>query len=242
MLPLTRVANKHLLPVYDRPMIFHAIESVAKAGIDEAMVIVDAEDEATYRDLLGDPAEHGLKRLEIGVQQGPRGIADAIAVAEPFADGVPILALLGDNLFGDALAGAAKEFLASGSLAMVLLTTVPNPRAFGVAKFGGSDARLVEIIEKPKVPPTDLAVTGAYFYRPGVFGVIASLETPADGVIEITDVNNAILNRGELDWSDVEGWWGDAGTPEGLRLAANCVAEKGVNGGPPRKTLQTVDL
>ena len=234
---ITRVANKHLLPVYDRPMIFHGLEAMACAGVREVMVVVDRGDLDEYRRLLIDPLEHGLDRLELGEQDGPKGIADALAVAESFVGGNDAFVLLGDNLFGTSLAAAAQEFAGSRATGMVMLTPVENPREFGIARFSGSDGRLEEIIEKPEHPPTDLGVTGAYFYRPSVFDLIRGLSPSSRGELEITDLNNAILSRGELDWSDVEGWWADAGTPDGLLRASLNAADRGVNGGPARRSL-----
>lgn len=236
---LTRVVNKHLLPVYDRPMIFHSLEALVSAGVREAIVVADVEDVAVYAELLSDAAEFGLERIEVGAQDGPKGIADAVLVAEAFCDGHDFLVLLGDNLFGSSLRHAAEEFAGSDTLGMVMLTSVDNPREFGVARFSGSDGRLEQIIEKPESPPTDLAVIGAYFYRSAVFDLIRGLAPSKRGEIEITDLNNAILARGELDWSDMEGWWADAGTPDGLLRATLHAADRGVNGGPPRRSMQS---
>jgi len=238
LLPLTRVANKHLLPVYDRPMVFHALGALAAIGVRRAIVVCDSESEPTFRRMLESPAEHGLESIELIRQAEPRGIADALASAAPTVAGSDLLVFLADNLFGGSLTPAVEEFRRCGTDGMVLLSAVTNPREFGIANFDGSRGRLIEIIEKPERPPTDLAVTGAYFYKPSVLDLLDELRPTDRGDFEITDLNNALLRRGVLDWSDVEGWWCDAGTIEGLRRATNLVAEKGVNGHPPHIQIQ----
>ncbi|MEM7623086.1 MAG: sugar phosphate nucleotidyltransferase, partial [Planctomycetota bacterium] len=153
--------------------------------------------------------------------------------ARPFVGESSMFVLLGDNLFGDSLRKPADAFKQDTCEGMVLLTSVPNPREFGIARFDGSAGQVVEIIEKPSNPPTDLAVTGAYFYRPAVFDLIGQIAPSDRGELEITDLNNMLIERGSLEWDDVAGWWGDAGTPSGMLRAANLVAERGVNGDPP---------
>ena len=235
--PLTRVAGKHFLPVYNRPMVLHALDALSVAGVRDALVVTDPPGEAIARDLMADPSEFGLDSIEMLVQKEPTGIAAGLALAEPFAGDDDLLALLGDNLFGRPLTPAVEEFRRAvreeGAEGLVTVCRVENPTDYGIASFDGSAARLVEIIEKPAEPPTDLAVTGAYLYRPAVFGLIAKMEPDEHGILEITALNNSLLARGTLEWIDLDGWWTDAGTFEGLRKATNLVAEHGINGRLP---------
>lgn len=238
LMPLTRVAGKHFLPVYDRPMVFHALEALAVAGVRRAVVVTDPPGESLLRDLVTNPAEHGLGSIDVAVQHEPTGIAAGLALAESFAAGQDMMVLLGDNLFGRSLAPAADEFRRAaaeeGAQGLVTVCRVHDPRHYGVARFDGSNAKIIEIIEKPQSPPTDLAVTGAYFYRASVFPLIAAMTPDDSGILEITALNNTLIARGTLEWADLEGWWADAGTFDGLLAASNHVARHGVNGKPPR--------
>jgi len=206
--PLTEVTNKHLLPVYDRPMVFHPIRTLVEAGMDEVLVVTGGEHAGDF-----------LKVLKNG-----HGIADALALAEAFADGGPVCVMLGDNIAEKPITDAARAFLAQGEGARLLLKRVPDPERFGVARFEGE--RIVEIIEKPADPPSDLVVTGIYFFAASVFEICRTLAPSARGELEITDVNNVFLRRGTLTWSEMEGWWSDAGTFQSLLRAGRLVAER----------------
>lgn len=225
--PLTLVTNKHLLPVYDRPMIHYPIECLVHAGIDDVLVVTGGEHAGDFLKLLRNGKHLGLRHLEYAYQEGEGGIADALSLAEEFADGGKVCVVLGDNLVERSVARAAREFEAQPSGAMLLLKKVPDAARFGVARLEGG--RLVQIIEKPAVPPSDLAVTGIYFYDASVFGLCRGLVPSARGELEITDVNNAYIARGDLRHRVLRGWWSDAGTFESLRRATNLVAQGGAN-------------
>jgi glucose-1-phosphate thymidylyltransferase len=228
--PLTRVTNKHLLPVYDRPMVLFPLSRFVEAGIREVLVVTGVPHAGDFLNLLGNGRTFGLDRLAFAVQEGEGGIADALGLAEAFADGGPIAVQLGDNLFEHPLtphvdAWRAQVAGAPDGLggARILLKSVHDPERFGVAEIEGE--RVVRIIEKPQTPPSSLAVTGCYFYDARVFEIIRGLTPSARGELEITDVNNQYLEWGALEWSEVTGWWTDAGTISSLHRAARLVAE-----------------
>lgn len=225
--PLTLVTNKHLLPVFDQPMIHYPIQCLINAGIDEVMVVTGGEHAGDFLKLLKNGKHLGLKNLQYAYQEGEGGIADALKLAEDFADGDKICVILGDNIIENNMRKAADEFTAQPRGAKVLLKQVPDPQRFGVARI--ENDKLVEIIEKPKDPPGNLAVIGIYFYDNDVFAICQTLKPSGRGELEITDVNNAYLNRGDLTYDVIEGWWTDAGTFESLRRAANYVADGGAN-------------
>jgi glucose-1-phosphate thymidylyltransferase len=226
--PLTLVTNKHLLPVYDRPMIHYPIECLLNAGIDEIMVVTGGEHAGDFLKLLKNGKQLGVKNLQYAYQEGEGGIADALKLAEDFADGEKICVILGDNIIETNIRKAAGDFFTQRSGAKLLLKEVDDPQRFGVARLD-EDGKLVEIIEKPADPPTNLAVIGIYFYDNGVFDFCQSLEPSARGELEITDVNNAYLQRGDLTYDVIDGWWTDAGTFESLHRAANLVQQGGAN-------------
>jgi glucose-1-phosphate thymidylyltransferase len=221
--PLTKVTNKHLLPVYDQPMIFYPIQKLVEAGIREILLVTGGSSAGDFLRLLGNGKEFGLDRMHYAYQEGEGGIAEALSLARTFADGDPICVFLGDNVIEKDIREPARKFAADPRGAMLLLKEVEDPARFGVARFEGT--RLVEILEKPKSPPSNLAVTGIYFYDAKVFDVIPTLERSARGELEITDVNNHYLRRGELRWERLEGWWTDAGTFPSLFRAGRLVAE-----------------
>jgi len=225
--PLTLVTNKHLLPVYDRPMIHYPIESLVNAGIDEVLVVTGGEHAGDFLKLLKNGKQLGVRHLEYAYQEGNGGIADALKLAKDFADGEPICVILGDNIVEHSIRDAADAFRKQASGARVLLKKVSDPQRFGVPRF--EDERIVEIIEKPSDPPSNFAVTGIYFYDRDVFDVCVDLKPSGRGELEITDVNNHYLKRGDLTWSELNGWWTDAGTFDSLRRATNLVAEGGAN-------------
>lgn len=222
--PLTLVTNKHLLPVYDRPMVYYPIQTLLEAGITEVLVVTGGEHAGDFLKLLKNGKHLGLTHLEYAYQEGEGGIADALRLAEDFADGGPIAVVLGDNIIEGSIKHAVDAYRAQGGGAKVLLKRVPDPQRFGVVRFEGD--QIAEIIEKPKDPPSDMAVTGFYFYDARVFDICNGLNPSQRGELEITDVNNDYLKRGELTHDTLEGWWTDAGTIESLYRATRLVAEK----------------
>lgn len=229
---LTRTVNKHLLPVYDRPMIHYPLRALVEAGIGDIMIVTGGRNAGDFLRLLGNGREFGLRRLHYAYQEGEGGIAEALALAEEFADGGPIAVMLGDNIFEGYLGVYVKEFLQQERSARLVLARVNNPGEFGVARFeegspnapNGSIGRLVEIVEKPDVPPSDYAVTGFYMYDGDVFDIISRLTPSERGELEITDVNNTYLRMDELEYSILDGWWIDAGSsPENLAAATRLV-------------------
>ena len=225
--PLTLVTNKHLLPIYDRPMIYYPIQCLLSAGMNEVLIVTGGEHAGDFLKLLKNGKHLGLKHLEYAYQEGEGGIADALKLAEDFADGDKVCVVLGDNLIERSIRKAAGDFFTQPTGAKVLLKEVPDPQRFGVVRLDGE--KVVEIIEKPDDPPSSLAVTGIYFYDNDVFHICETLEPSGRGELEITDVNNAYLQRGDLTYEVLEGWWTDAGTFESLYHAAQLVAEGGAN-------------
>ncbi len=220
--PLTKVVNKHLLPVYDRPMIFWPLGKMAQAGVREVLIVVGGKNPGEIMRLVGSGRELGLRRVYYAFQETEGGIADALSLAEEFAGGEPLLVILGDNVFEDDLSEHLKKYPGEG--AMVFLKRVPDPERFGVPVIEGD--KIVKIIEKPKEPPSPFAVTGIYVYDSQVFQIIKGLEPSERGELEITDVNNAYIKMGKLRWAELRGWWTDAGTFESL-FRANELARGG---------------
>jgi glucose-1-phosphate thymidylyltransferase len=216
--PLTRVTNKHLLPVYDRPMIFYPIEKLIDAGIHDILVVTGGHHAGDFLRLLGNGREFGLKHLNYTYQEGEGGIAEALGLAEHFADGQPVMVILGDNLFQDSLADAVRRYRQHNRGACIFLKQVDDPERFGVPQL--VEGRITRIIEKPTSPPSSFAVTGVYIYDAHVFDIIRTLEPSARNELEITDVNNIYIDRGELDYEVLDGWWADAGTFQSLYRAA----------------------
>ncbi|HYF16198.1 MAG TPA: sugar phosphate nucleotidyltransferase [Phycisphaerales bacterium] len=229
--PLTLVTNKHLLPVYDRPMIYFPIECLVNAGINEVMVVTGGEHAGDFLKLLKNGKHLGLRHLAYAYQEGEGGIADALKLAEDFADGEKICVVLGDNIIEGSIRKAAADFFTQRSGAKIILKEVPDPQRFGVVEWDGDASRkkIKRLIEKPKDPPSNMAVTGFYFYDADVFTVCKDLKPSARGELEITDVNNYYLQRGDLTCDVLEGWWTDAGTFESLHRASKYVAESGAN-------------
>ena len=227
LLPLTKVTNKHLLPVYDRPMIYYPIQALANAGIDEVMLVTGGNSAGDFLKLLGNGKSFGLKRLNYTYQEGEGGIADALRLAEHFADGESICVILGDNIIEGNIARAADAFRTQQQGAKILLKDVKDPQRFGVPILEGD--RVVKIEEKPAHPRSSYAVTGMYFYDARVFDIIKTLKPSGRGELEITDVNNAYIADGTLTCDILEGWWTDAGTIESLHQANLLVAKTGAN-------------
>ena len=225
--PLTKVTNKHLLPVHNQPMIYYPIQTLINAGIDDIMIVTGGNSAGDFLKLLGNGRDFGLKHLSYAYQEGEGGIADALALVEHFADDQPICVVLGDNIIEGNIQAAADAYLRQGNGAKILLKKVHDPQRFGVPELDGD--KVLQIEEKPKNPKSDYAVIGIYFYDSTVFEVIKTLVPSVRGELEITDVNNHYINRGEMTWNELEGWWTDAGTFESLLNASNMVAKTGAN-------------
>jgi len=227
LLPLTKVTNKHLLPIYDRPMIYYPIQTLVNAGVTEIMLVTGGNNAGDFLKLLGNGKGFGLKHLNYAYQEGEGGIADALRLAEHFADGDAICVVLGDNIIQGNVAKAADQFRLQRKGAKILLKEVKDPQRFGVPILEG--ARVVRIEEKPANPRSPYAVTGIYFYDTQVFEFIRTLKPSARGELEITDVNNAYIQAGTLTWDVLDGGWTDAGTIESLYLANELVSQTGAN-------------
>lgn len=225
--PCTQVTNKHLLPVYDRPMIYYPLQTLINAGISDILIVTGGLFAGDFLKLLGNGASFGLKHVNYTYQEGEGGIADALSLAEYFAAGDNICVVLGDNVIEGNIRQSADAFAAQQRGAKILLKEVEDAHRFGVAEI--ADGRVVRIVEKPKQPKSNLAVTGIYFYDPQVFEFIRGLSPSERGELEITDVNNMYIEQGTMTYSMLKGWWTDAGTFESLRRATNLVAESGAN-------------
>lgn len=225
--PLTRVTNKHLLPVFDKPMIFYPIHALVNAGIKDILIVTGGQDAGDFLRLLGNGKDFGLKHINYTYQEGEGGIADALRLAEHFADQQPICVILGDNLIETNITAACDKFMRQERGAHVILKEVPDPERFGVPEFDKD--RIIRIEEKPRQPKSCYAVIGIYMYDATVFDRIRKLQPSGRGEFEITDVNNQYLEDGTLTHSILEGWWTDAGTFESLLRATNLVANGGAN-------------
>ena len=225
--PLTKITNKHLLPVYDKPMIFYPLQTLVKAGITDILIVTGGNNAGDFLRLLGNGKEFGLKHINYTYQEGEGGIADALSLAEYFADDDRILVILGDNIFQDDVKDYVDAFAAQPSGARIVLKEVHDPQRFGVAELDGD--QVVGIEEKPSQPKSNLAVTGLYMYDNSVFQIIKTLVPSGRGELEITDVNNAYLKDGLLEHDVLEGWWSDAGTFESLHKVSNLIAETDAN-------------
>jgi glucose-1-phosphate thymidylyltransferase len=220
--PMTRVTNKHLLPVFDRPMIYYPLQQMVAAGLEEILLVTGGNSAGDFLKLLGNGKEFGLRHLHYTYQEGEGGIAEALGLAEDFSDGEPICVILGDNLFQDSLAPFIGQFSEEEAGAMILLKEVDDAQRFGVVEM--RDDVVTGVVEKPEDPPTNLAVTGCYFFDGQVFEIIRGLDRSARGELEITDVNNAYIRRGRMTHRLLKGWWTDAGTIPSLYRAARMVA------------------
>jgi glucose-1-phosphate thymidylyltransferase len=225
--PLTKVTNKHLLPIFDKPMIYYPIQTLVNAGIQDILVVTGGKNAGEFLRLLGNGKDFGLKHVNYTYQEGEGGIAQALGLAEFFADGEPICVILGDNIIEGNVCRAANDFRKQGKGAKIILKQVTDADRFGVAEVKGD--RIVGIEEKPKRPKSDLAVIGIYFYDGTVFEKIKRLKPSGRGELEITDVNNFYIAESSLTYDKLEGWWTDAGTFESLLRANNLVAETGAN-------------
>ncbi|HLW82496.1 MAG TPA: sugar phosphate nucleotidyltransferase [Candidatus Acidoferrales bacterium] len=227
LFPLTRVTNKHLLPVYDRPMVFYPIQTLVDAGITDILLVTGGHSAGDFLRLLRNGKDFGLEHLSYAYQEGEGGIADALRLAEHFADGQSICVVLGDNIIETNIIEGCEKFRQTGRGAHIFLKEVPNPQRFGVPVF--ESKRIVRIEEKPAHPQSNYAVTGFYLYDETVFEKIRTLKPSGRGELEITDLNNQYLAEDAMGHSVLEGWWTDAGTFESLLLANNLVAKGGAN-------------
>jgi glucose-1-phosphate thymidylyltransferase len=230
LFPLTKITNKHLLPIYDRPMIYYPIQTLVDAGIRDILIVTGGRNSGDFLRLLANGKGFGLNHINYTYQEGEGGIADALALAEHFADGQQICVVLGDNIIEGNIKEAADRFRKQGSGAHILLKEVQDAERFGVAEV--SRDRIVGIEEKPSKPKSNLAVTGIYMYDASVFDKIKTLVPSGRGELEITDVNNAYIREGTMSFSYLDGWWTDAGTFESLLRAANLVAQSSVTPAP----------
>ena len=227
LLPLTRVTNKHLLPVYDRPMILYPLQALLNAGINEVLIVTGGAHAGAFLQLLRDGRELGFAQLSYTYQEGEGGIAAALSLAEDFADGERLCVILGDNIVEGSIKAAVSRFRRQPRGGRIILKEVPDAERFGVAEVRGD--RVLSIAEKPKRPKSSYAVTGIYMYDAQVFEGVRTLRPSGRGELEITDVNNWYLKRGELMCEVLDGWWTDAGTVASLHRAGNLVAETGAN-------------
>jgi glucose-1-phosphate thymidylyltransferase len=225
--PLTKITNKHLLPVYNRAMIAYPIECLVKAGITNILVVTGGNNPGDFLRLLGNGKEYGVEQINYAYQEGEGGIADALTLAEAHAARGPICVVLGDNIIEKNIASAVQDYKNQGMGAKILLKEVKDPRRFGVPVLEGD--RVVRIEEKPENPASQYAVTGIYMYDAQVFDFIKTLSPSERGELEITDVNNLYIRQGSMTWSVLDGWWTDAGTFDSLLKASNLVAQGGAN-------------
>jgi glucose-1-phosphate thymidylyltransferase len=223
LFPLTKITNKHLLPVYEKPMIYYPIQTLVDAGIRDLLIVTGGRNSGDFLRLLANGKEFGLKHINYTYQEGEGGIAEALALAEHFAEGDKICVVLGDNIIEGSVADAVRDFERQERGAKILLKEVPDAERFGVAEIQGD--RIVGIEEKPSNPKSNYAVTGIYMYDETVFDKTRTLKPSARGELEITDVNNAYIKEGTMTFNYLEGWWTDAGTFDSLLRAANLVSQ-----------------
>ena len=226
--PLTKITNKHLLPIYDKPMIYYPLQTLVNAGIEDIMIVTGGNNAGDFLRLLGNGRAFGLKWLRYSYQEGEGGIAEALSLAEHFAEGEKIVVMLGDNVIEKNIVSAVERFREQDAGAKIMLKEVENPSDYGVAEVEGD--RVNNILEKPLVPPSNFAVIGIYMYDPRVFEYIHALEPSDRGELEITDVNNMYIRDGLMTYEILEGWWADAGSSiDGLWKVNQIVASGGAN-------------
>ncbi|MEI6634743.1 MAG: sugar phosphate nucleotidyltransferase [Chlamydiota bacterium] len=226
--PLTKITNKHLLPLYDKPMIYYPIRTLVNAGVEDILVVTGGNNAGDFLRLLGNGAEFGLKGLQYAYQEKEGGIAQALSLAEHFAERERLVVMLGDNIIEGNIVRAVEEFSRQPSGAKILLKEVDNPQDYGVAEIRGD--RIVNILEKPKEPVSSYAVIGIYLYDASVFDIVKTLRPSGRGELEITDVNNAYIAKGTMTYDVLKGWWADAGASIDRLLKVNMlVYESGAN-------------
>jgi len=223
--PLTKITNKHLLPIYNRPMIYYPLETLIEAGIEDILIVTGGNNAGDFLRLLGNGSEFGLKHINYTYQQGEGGIADALALAEHFSKGEKIVVILGDNILEKGIKKGVEKFAKQGEGARIFLKEVDNPKEYGIAEI--EEGRIINIVEKPLHPKSHYAVTGIYMYDNQAFDIIKPLTPSARGELEITDVNNIYIKQGTMTYEILEGWWGDAGESIDAYLRINnLVAER----------------
>jgi len=227
LFPLTKITNKHLLPVYNKPMIYYPIQTLINAGITDVLLVTGGNNAGDFLRLIGNGKELNLKHIEYTYQEGEGGIAQALSLAEEFADNGKICIILGDNIIEKNIFGAVENFKKQENGAKIIVKQVPDPERFGVPILEGDTVIAIE--EKPDVPKSNYAVVGIYMFDNSVFDIIRTLQPSRRGELEITDVNNVYIKRGNMTYEFLDGWWTDAGTFESLRTATNLVAETGAN-------------
>jgi glucose-1-phosphate thymidylyltransferase len=227
LFPLTKITNKHLLPVYDRPMIYYPIEALVKAGVTDIMIVTGGKKSGDFLSLLGNGSDFGLKHLNYTYQKGEGGIAEALGLCEHWAAGEPICVILGDNIIEKNIVQGVKDFTKQKVGAKIMLKEVDDPERFGVAELDGD--KVLSIVEKPKAPKSNKAVIGIYMYDGRVFDIIKTLKPSDRGELEITDVNNWYIEDGSMTFEVLNGWWTDAGTFDSLIKASNLVSDGGAN-------------
>ena len=224
LFPLTKVTNKHLLPIYDKPMIYYPIETLVEAGVNDILLVTGGNSAGDFLRLMGNGKEFGLKHINYTYQEGEGGIAEALGLAEHFAEDDLITVVLGDNIIESSIRKAVEDFKRQKEGAKIFLKKVDDPERFGVATLEGD--KVVKIEEKPEKPETNYAVVGIYMYDNNVFDIIKALKPSDRGEMEITDVNNAYIRRGTMTYEILDGWWTDAGTFPSLLRAGKLVASK----------------
>lgn len=222
--PLTKITNKHLLPIYDKPMIYYPLMCLVEAGIKDILIVTGGQHAGEFLRLLGNGQDFGLEHINYTYQEGEGGIAQALGLAKHFAHGKRLVVVLGDNILECGIRDSVNQFKKQKVGARVLLKEVEDPERFGVATL--KDERIIEIVEKPVKPRSNLAVTGIYMYDENVFNIIETLKPSKRGEMEITDVNNAYIQKGQLEYDVLKGWWTDSGTFDSLLRANQLVAQK----------------
>lgn len=217
--PLTKITNKHLLPIYNKPMIYYPIQMLVDAGIKDIMIVTGGRNAGDFLRLIGNGKEFGISGIHYTYQEGEGGIAEALGLTEEFAEGEKVVVVLGDNILQKGLRAGVEKFRKQKSGARIFLKEVEHPWEYGIAEIRGK--RIRRIIEKPKKPPSNLAVIGVYMYPPDVFQIVRRLKPSSRGELEITDVNNAYVRRGRMEFEVVDGWWMDAGENHEALLRAN---------------------
>jgi len=217
--PLTSITNKHLLPVYNKPMIYYPIEMLVGAGIKDILVVTGGTFAGDFLRLIGNGEDFGLSRMHYAYQKGEGGIAEALGLAREFVGSDRVVVVLGDNILQNGIRKGVEAFSKQAGGSRIFLKTVDHPWEYGIAEIAGN--KIKRIVEKPADPPSNLAVIGVYMYPPDVFNIVETLEPSARGELEITDVNNAYVERGEMEYEIVEGWWLDAGENHEALLRAN---------------------
>lgn len=222
--PLTRITNKHLLPIFNKPMIFYPIQTLVDAGIKDILIVTGGNHAGEFLRLLGNGHQFGLKHINYTYQEGEGGIAEALGLAEHFADNEKVVVILGDNIIEKSIKNAVEDFEHQPKGAKLIIKEVPDPGRFGVVRL--EEGKIVSIEEKPEQPKSNYIVTGIYMYDNSVFDIIKTLKPSGRGELEITDVNNSYLKKGQLTFETLDGWWSDSGTFDSLLRAGNLVAKK----------------